>query len=229
MSILNIYGDSGQEEIGGYGIDISTQRTDSLDIAMLRWVDSIGPQALRVVDLGCGKGGQAIRLAALGCEVMAVDIQDFSKQIAETLQEKKLPRESVRFIKSDIRHTPEYLTGLYNLVYSQRTFHYIDYKDAQKLLKRIGRHFVKDQSSRLFISVSGIDSELGENYADRNKPIKYRFCHLDKKMQHKHKILLPVCLYSLKELEKLLLDCNYEIEKIYQSEFGNIKAIAWPK
>jgi hypothetical protein len=35
LESLNIYGDSSAGELSGYGIDISLQRTDSLDIALL--------------------------------------------------------------------------------------------------------------------------------------------------------------------------------------------------
>jgi hypothetical protein len=78
----------------------------------------------------------------------------------------------------------------------------------------------------LFISVSGIESELGNGYEDKDKPIQYRFCQLSRKMRNKHKILLPVCLYNINEFEGLLIKCKYKIEDIYQSDFGNIKAIA---
>ena len=228
MEQLNLYGDSPLNELNGYGIDISMQRIDDLDAEMLKSVESSKLPNLRAIDLGCGQGGQSLRIALRNCDVTAVDIQDFSKEIAEGCMENKISKERIHFIKSDIQQTSVYLAGQYNFIYSQRAFHYIDYKDLEKLLKILKQHFVENNESKLFASVSGLETELGENYEDKNKPISNRFCHLDRKIRNKHKILLPVCLYRLAEFEELLVKCKYSIEKIYQSDFGNIKAIAKP-
>jgi hypothetical protein len=88
------------------------------------------------------------------------------------------------------------------------------------------KHLSGSFASKLFISVSGLGSELGNDYKGKHKQVEYRFCELDSKMAVKHKILSPVCLYYLEEFKNLLLTCNYTIEKIYESEFGNIKAVA---
>jgi SAM-dependent methyltransferase len=228
MESLNIYGDSSAGELSGYGIDISLQRTDSLDIALLDEVKASQFKNLKVVDLGCGKGGQAVRLASSGCYVAAVDVQDFSKEIQESCKKNKIPNDRVTFIKCDIRNTSEYLSADYHYFYSQRTFHYLEYQDSEDLLKTLRQHFVKNFKGKLFISVSGIDSELGEGYDDKNKQVQYRFCQLSKEMRNKHKIVLPVCLFSLDEFRNLLLNCKYSVDEIYTSDFGNVKAIAKP-
>ena len=228
MESFNIYGDSSSEELNGYGVDISLQRTDALDIDLLHEVGALQLKNIRVIDLGCGMGGQSIRLASLGCYVTAVDTQDFSKGIQESCNNQKIPNDRVVFIKCDIRYTSEYLSGDYHYFYSQRAFHYIDYKDSEKLLNTLRQHFVRNFKGKLFISVSGIGSELGEGYEDKNKPVQYRFCKLSKEMRDKHKIMLPVCLFSLDEFRDLLLKCKYSFDKIYASDFGNIKAIAEP-
>src|SRR4051794_11506473 len=114
MENLNIYGDSSAEELSGYGIEISLQRTDSLDLALLHEVKALNFKKLRVIDLGCGKGGQSVRLASLGCYVTAVDMQDFSKEIKENCRKNKIPNNSVTFIKCDIRNTSEYLIADYH-------------------------------------------------------------------------------------------------------------------
>jgi SAM-dependent methyltransferase len=228
MESFNIYGDSSSEELSGYGVDISLQRADELDIALLHEVKSLQLKNVRVIDLGCGKGGQSIRLASIGCYVTAIDTQDFSKEIQENCRKNNIPNDRATFIKCDIRYTSEYLSGDYHYFYSQRAFHYIGYQDAEKLLKTLRQHFVRDFKGKLFISVSGIDSELGEGYEDKNKSVQHRFCQLSKAMKDKHKIILPVCLFSLAEFRDLLLKCKYRIDTIYTSEFGNIKAIAAP-
>src|SRR3954454_12377453 len=130
MEMLNIYGDSSSEELSGYGVDISLQRADTLDIALLHEVKALQLKNVRVIDLGCGKGGQSIRLASQGCYVTAIDTQDFSKEIEESCSKNNISNDRITFIKCDIRYTAEYLSGDYHYFYSQRAFHYIDYKDA---------------------------------------------------------------------------------------------------
>jgi SAM-dependent methyltransferase len=220
MESFNIYGNSSSEELSGYGVDISLQRTDALDIDLLQEVDALHLKNIRVIDLGCGKGGQSIRLASLGCYVTAIDTQDFSKEIQESCNNNKIPNDRVSFIKCDIRYTSAYLSGDYHYFYSQRAFHYIDYKDSEKLLQMLRQHFVRNFKGKLFISVSGIDSEPGEDYEDKNKPVQYRFCQLSKEMRDKHKIMLPVCLFSLDEFRDLLIQCKYSIDKIYASDYS---------
>ncbi len=226
MKKINKYGDTDIDSLNGFGIDISLQRTDDLDADLLTVINSSEIKNPRVLDLGCGKGGQTIKMAAANCEVTAVDVQDFSGTIAEDCAKCKVNPEKINFIHSDVRHTDKYLSGEYRFIYSQRTFHYLPYSDCEKLLRLLKLHLSKSIEFNLFISVSGIESELGIKYADRQKPVEERFCLLDKFIADKHKILLPVCLYSMQEFKNLLLACNFKIGKIYLSEFGNIKAIA---
>jgi hypothetical protein len=89
MESLNIYGDSSAGELSGYGIDISLQRTDSLDIALLDEVKASQFKNLKVVDLGCGKGGQAVRLGVFGLLCSCCRCSRLLKGNSGKLQEKQ--------------------------------------------------------------------------------------------------------------------------------------------
>jgi SAM-dependent methyltransferase len=224
--VINIYNDIAANPLDGFGIDISTQRADDLDNGLLSLISANENTPLNIIDLGCGKGGQTLRMAALGCNITAVDIQDFEKNLHTACKQLHIPKSRITFVQADIRNAGEYLKGNYHYIYSQRAIHYLPYNDAAILLNRLREYLTKDFPSKLFISVSGLHSELGNGYADKDKNIASRFCPLSAEMGEKHKILLPVCLYAVEELGQLLMDCHYTIEKLYASPFGNIKAVS---
>jgi len=224
--VINIYNDLSTGHLDGFGIDISTQRADDLDNKLLELIKENEDNALNILDLGCGKGGQTVRMAALGCEVTAVDVQDLGADIYEACERLSVPKNRITFIGHDIRNTGTYLKSHYNYIYSQRTLHYLCYDDAVVLLNTVREYLVNGFPSKLFLSVSGLHSELGNGYTGKNINIASRFCPLSDEIGEKHKIHLPVCLYTLEELAALLTACGYKVEKIYASPFGNIKAIA---
>lgn len=225
--VINIYNDVSASALEGFGIDIATQRADDLDNELLGLIKTNRNTPLHILDLGCGKGGQALRMAAYAhCHVTAVDVQDMCNDIYTACESLQIPDSRIGFVKSDIRHTGNYLNKGYHYIYSQRAIHYLPYNDAAVLLNALRGNLVKEFSSKLFISVSGLHSELGNGYTHNDKCIDERFCILNQPMMDKHKILLPVCLYTAEELTSLLTACNYIVEKIYASQFGNIKAIA---
>jgi hypothetical protein len=75
----------------------------------------------------------------------------------------------------------------------------------------------------IFLSVSGIDSELSLAYGGARDPVEKRWVFLGEEMSAKHGIHHSVCLYSLPDFQKLLVDSGFIILKAWVSDFGNIK------
>ena len=80
-------------------------------------------------------------------------------------------------------------------------------------------------SKKLFISVTGIDSDIGEQYTAKELLLAERFSTLEKEAQETFSITEPVCLYTPVEFIELLTEAGFEIEVCWVSAFGNIKAI----
>jgi hypothetical protein len=78
---------------------------------------------------------------------------------------------------------------------------------------------------KLFLSASGIASELGEGYPGRGVPAADRYAPLADEMAKKHGIHGMVCLYSLEDLEELLLQAGLVCEALFASPFGNVKGV----
>jgi len=194
-----------------YGVDVAAVRADDLDKKCLKSVASLPNSS--ILELGCGSGGQTLRMAEAGGVVTAVDIKDYSKQFTDV--------KHVTFIQSDIRNLNSTLGTTFNFCLLQRTVHYLQYDEALNLLRFL-RTIVTDN---LFISVTGIDSDIGEQYVGRNHPIQERFHCLEVPEQEIFSISEPICLYTPVEFMELLTQSGWVIEECWTSAFGNVKAV----
>ena len=79
--------------------------------------------------------------------------------------------------------------------------------------------------ARLFISASGMQSELADGYPHAGNPVEERFALLAPAMQAKHGVREPVCLYAKDELERLVLAQGFTAIRTWTSPFGNVKGV----
>ena len=205
---------------GGFGVDVAIKRTDDLDKRMLEHLRS--KHKPKVLDLGSGAGGQSVRMAQLGAEVTAVDVYDFSEEFAAYRIKGGWSEAVLKFIFADISNLPDILQDKkFTDALMQRTIHYLPYARALAILKFL-RTVVQD---KLFISVTGMDSAVGENYAGRDLLIEERFAKLGQVEADTFQIHAPICLYRQKEFVTLLESAGWEVEDVWSSAFGNLKAV----
>jgi hypothetical protein len=81
------------------------------------------------------------------------------------------------------------------------------------------------QDAKLFLSASGLQSELGVDYGGREDALRDRFSPLSPAMALKHGIHESVCLYTMDELVSLCEHASFRVERIFSSSFGNVKGI----
>lgn len=220
---INLYGDQRVATITGHGIDIASQRADDLDLMA---VDQVRDLASRqrpafALDAGCGHGGQSARLAKAGANVLAIDIEDYQAQVVELMRREGIET-GFDFRLTSVMDKPE--LGPFDVIMCQRMIHYLRYADAKEALAWFLH--VSRADARLFISASGMDSELGDGYAGKTTPPHARFFTLAPAMAGKHSIHPPVCLYRKDELEALVSDAGWAVEKAFLSPFGNVKMVA---
>lgn len=214
---------------GGCGIDVASQRADDLDERCMAFLDArfahnqdTCPSAL---DLACGQGGQALRMAAAGALVTAVDQHDHETVIQGEAARRHIWRPPV-FVRADLRALPEDLSGApFDAIICQRAVHYLPYAQAVAALRAWPRYL--KPGARVFLSASGLASELGCDYPHQHKPVAERFAPLAPAMTARHDIQLPVCLYEAMDLVDLLHAAGFGIAEVFRSPFGNIKAVAF--
>jgi len=196
---------------------------DELDVQALRFAISSSEIPEKVaIDLGCGLGFQGIRLAILGWPSFLYDMLDIHDRIA--LAREVVGVQGLEFRKLDLRQASDTdFPPTIGLVYSQRFIHYLRFAESSLLLEIVARKLCS--SGRLFLSASGIESELGLGYTASEDPVEVRFGVLAPEMQEKHTIFESVCLYREEELQDLVLPHGFRVVKIWSSPFGNVKGI----
>lgn len=217
---INLYGDKPEFLAAGHGADIASQRADDLDLMAIEWVRSLSSPF--AIDVACGAGGQAFRLAQAGATVVATDIADMT-QIIDSAST-GLPGRVV-FVQLDMRCLDQLQVELpADVIVCQRAIHYLSFSAAIGVVAQMARLLAP--GGRLYLSASGIHSELADGYVGRDAPVEARYARLALAMREKHGIRSPVCLYSEDDLSRLLIAGGFAVESIFSSAFGNIKAVA---
>lgn len=212
----------------GQGIDVASQRADDLDERCLAFLDARFAQSPATrpsaLDLACGRGGQTLRMVACGALVTAVDRHDHGADIQRALTGR--PIQPPIFIQADMRALPKALPHApYDAIICQRAIHYLRYSEAVTAV-HAWTHYLKP-GGRVFLSASGLGSELGRRYPHKDRPIVERFAYLAPDMAHRHAIQQPVCLYEAMDIVDLLHAAGLGIVDVFLSPFGNVKSIAF--
>ena len=204
-----------------YGIDITSARLDDLDKRVLSEVQKKVDQGVRVLDVGCGKGGLAVALGQAGAIVTALDVDDYMAEVEANVAEAKLPPHSLTFIQNDIISFLAKSDAVFDMVVLQRVLHYLPYTLARQVLSTL---LIKTDA--LYLSVTGADTAIAKHYPVPKKPIEERWGKLDIRGQKLFSITAPLCLYSEKEIFNLLTETGWRIDWSRVSDFGNIKVVA---
>ena len=230
MSALNVYGDQCKVLSADKGADIATQRADDLDQESVRHAQLHA--GLAALDVGCGAGGQAARLAGVGARVTGLDMPGLVDAFMGHMDASRASYGeawgSADFFGSNMLDIPqEWLDAhakSFSQITCQRAIHYVRREQAVDILTKLRQALADD--GKMFISCSGLESELGNGYDAKAVVPQERFGVLAADMQDKHQIKQPVCLYTQEEFAQMLGEAGWRIDTIYASAFGNIKAIA---
>jgi hypothetical protein len=197
----------------GYGVDVASNRVDDLDRRALEHITNTS--SAYVLDVGCGALGFSKQVAQLGVPVLAIDIEDYS-------QCNNTNSSLIEFTQADVNELGSWLVDKnFTDGCMQRTLHYLTYVEARELLSVLHQAI----SNKLFISVTGLESDIGREYLGRSDVLATRFAELTDTGKEKFHITKPVCLYTQAELRLLLEDTGWKIEMMWMSAFKNIKAV----
>lgn len=206
--------------VTGYGVDVSCHRVDDLDRSALEQIKSlVNPKAL---DIGCGLGGQSLRMVQAGALVTAIDTYDFSELFSMYCGQYSYSDRQLSFFRLGMQQLGERFSGQkYAIAMMQRVLHYVPYITAKLVLKDL-RMMV---DGYLYLSVSGVDTAIAQYYPHKGKQIEERFSALALKGAEMFSIQRPLCLYQEEELKQLLVESGWVIACSRVSDFGNIKVI----
>ena len=225
---LNAYGDVARPTEAGHGMDIASQRADELDLLAIEQVRTLVSRgdakgAVLALDIGCGHGGQAARMAQAGAQVLAIDVEDCADKVAASMRAQGVARAAWAFRRIGIEQIGS-VDLQADVIVCQRMIHYLRHGDALAALTALRR--AAAASAALYLSASGMDSELADGYAGRGVDVRERFATLSVDRACKHQIALPVCLYREEELADLARAAGWRVRRVFRSSFGNVKLVA---
>ena len=207
------------------GVDINRTRLDDLDRIIIR--DSLAEPFEKQIICNFGSGASMLSsaLAGLGHRVYNYDNRNLHTFFAlQQEQGNKVYFQQIHLQKIKRVNLPKQ----YNIVVAQRVLHYLKYTDAQKFLMSASRGLAS--GGTVYMSLTGIESAIAYTYDQKDAHIEKRWGALSAEEQEKFDIKQPVCLYSLDNAQQLIDSIDgLQIEKIWQSQFGNIKVVAIKK
>ncbi len=91
----------------------------------------------RAVELGCGTGTNAVRLARQGFDVTAVDLSPLAVERARQRADEAGVR--VRFLEADVLQPPEELAGAFDFFFDRGCYHVVRRDDVRGYLATLRR------------------------------------------------------------------------------------------
>ncbi len=202
-----------------YGSCVSFFMPNVLDEMALQYAEELLSQQgdLYAADLGASPYcPQSLRLASTGLKVDAYDLEPINTNVmslVDTLAGELLYTQiNLKELQDkDISH-------IYDLVYSHRCLFFMPFAQTRKIIELFLSH--AKPNARFFISLAGLYSQTGENYADHDKPVAQRFCLPNNDFIKHVGISNPICLYTLEDIENNLLR-DLPVKIMYLEETSN--------
>lgn len=164
--------------------------------------------------IGVGADAQSLRMAEAGARVLLLSDVDAVAHLNIT----RLPREALTDSAATFPHEP------FDIILSQRNLRTLRYAEARASLRR-QLHRLKI-GGKLFISLYGIHSELGDNYPDGGKLVSERLAPVAPGPATRHGLTAPICLYSERNLFSLLMEAGGAVLKTSTSALGHVRGVA---
>ena len=158
-----------------HGIQITSQRIGKLEKELIKFNLDLPKSALGL-DLGGGNGYISILLSLIQKEIYFYDLKvDFKLKIFKKLFASK----KLHLVKKDLKEIEKFsFPKNIDFVYSARFLHYLTYKEAEILLRKISANLKKD--GKIFFTLTGLKSDIGKKYPCASKKIEERYCFLEK-------------------------------------------------
>jgi SAM-dependent methyltransferase len=166
----------------------------------------------------------AVKFGRLGAQVVVAEVPDLQHDIEGRILAAGLVGE-ISFVACTLSALPDDLAGEpFDLIVIRRGLCGVPYAEARRLVRQL---LLKLKiGGKLYISVLGLHSELGEAYAASEATIDQRFAELSPALAKKYEIHHPVCLYTERNLFMLLLEAGASVLRTLTTTYGNVKGIA---
>lgn len=131
----------------------------------------------------------------------------------------------VRFVPCTLDQLPAELPGEpFDIIMVRRGLCALRYEHARTVIRQL---LLKLRiGGKLYVSIHGLHSELGDGYAGHEQRSEERYAPLAPAMAKKYGIAGPVCLYTERNLFMLLLEAGGSVLRTMTTTYGNVKGVA---
>ena len=164
--------------------------------------------------IGAGAETQALRMAEAGARVLLLSDQ-------ETIPHTNVSQLPVAALTDETAKLP---FAPFDIILSQRNFSTLRYDAARAALRQALRRL--KIGGKLFISLYGIHSDLGDNYPDGGKLVTDRLAPVAPEVGKRYGLTEPVCLYAERNLFSLLMESGAAVLKTSTSALGHVRGVA---
>lgn len=166
----------------------------------------------------------AIKFVKLGATVTAVDHQSKLASIKNIVTANGL-KDEISCAILELPEVPDELPNEpFDIIFIRYGLGHLHYEEARQVIRQL---MLKLRiGGKLYVSILGLKSELGDGYVDADKEVQERFCHLSPEMIKKYGIKGKICLYSERNLFLLLLESGASVLRTLTTTYGNVKAVA---
>lgn len=181
-------------------------------------------QRVSVLIIPAGACELAVKFARLGAQVIVADNAARKSEIEGRILAND-QQTNINYFEGELISFPEVLPGEpFDIIVVRRGLCGMPYDEARQILRRLLLNL--KIGGRLYVSILGLHSELGDGYADAERPVEQRFAKLAPGLIKKYGINSEVCLYSERNLFMLLLDAGASVLRTLSTTHGNVKAVA---
>ena len=179
---------------------------------------------VRVMVFPAGKSDLPFELAQHGITVTALDDPEWKSACLKRISKGKFG-ERVSFVPGNLGSLDQEFTDEpFDLIVCRRGLCSLPYAEAMSAIRALLRKL--RIGGKLYISVLGIHSELGDGYAGIDVPVRDRYFTLSPTIAKKYGIDNPVCLYGERDIFLLLLEAGASVLRTFTSTHGSVKAVA---
>lgn len=170
-----------------------------------------------------GRCELATKFARMGAGVDIVDRADSRQELEGRILASGCSGD-IRFIGGDLHEVAEVLPGEpYDIVFIRRGLCALPYPEAKQIVRQLLQKL--KIGGRIYLSILGLHSELGDGYSAVDQPIARRFGPLAASMARKYGIDSDICLYSERDLFMLLLESGASVLRTMTTSYGSVKAV----
>ena len=177
-----------------------------------------------VLVLPAGHCQLGVKFARLGAQVTVADNASMRGEIEGRILAAGMC-DDVTYTACDLQKLPDGLPGEpFDIIVVRRGLCKMPYNEARQVVRQL---LLKLKiGGKLYLSVLGLHSELGEGYPAAELPMEERFTPLAPVLAKKYAINDPVCLYTERNLFVLLLETGASVLRTLTTTHGNVKAVA---